>query len=294
MLDWDTLRVVLALAREGTLIGAARQLDVNQATASRHLSRAEAALKAKLFNRRHKGLIPTEAGRAAIAAAHEIEDKISALHAKVHGADLSEDGQLHLSVPQNALSRNLSADIQSFQGRYPGIAFDINATDEEMDFADLDVDVVIRVCEEPPHSLWGYRISRVAEALYATDRFLSRWQGRMTEQPAAVELPFVALADSRQAERRAEVVSSFPEAKVIGTCNTADSFVSLVRSGVGIGQMMQYIAEPHADLVKVRDCGPGWSHDVWILTHRDHRETRRIRAFMDFIRDRFNERDGVF
>ncbi|MEM1131287.1 MAG: LysR substrate-binding domain-containing protein [Pseudomonadota bacterium] len=95
-------------------------------------------------------------------------------------------------------------------------------------------------------------------------------------------------------ENDAEVMSSIPEAKVIGTCNTADSFVSLVRIGGGIGQMMQYIAEPHADLVKVRDCGPGSSHPVWRLTHRDHRETRRIRAFMDFIRDRFIERDGVF
>lgn len=58
-IDWDDLRVFLALARAGTLRGAARALGVNHATVTRRLGQLEAGLETRLFDRRPDGLVPT-------------------------------------------------------------------------------------------------------------------------------------------------------------------------------------------------------------------------------------------
>src|SRR3546814_9971551 len=58
--DWDDLRVFLAVHRAGTLRGAARSLGVNHATVTRRLTRIEGALAADLFTRRAEGLVPSQ------------------------------------------------------------------------------------------------------------------------------------------------------------------------------------------------------------------------------------------
>lgn len=50
-MNWDDLRIFLAIARAGTLLGAARALGVNHTTVARRLSALEGALQADLFVR---------------------------------------------------------------------------------------------------------------------------------------------------------------------------------------------------------------------------------------------------
>jgi DNA-binding transcriptional LysR family regulator len=61
-MDWGDLRYLLAIARAGTLSGAARRLEVNQTTVSRRLAAAETALASRLFDRVDGKFVPTENG----------------------------------------------------------------------------------------------------------------------------------------------------------------------------------------------------------------------------------------
>jgi len=72
-MEWDDLRLVLAVARERGLAGAARVLRVNHSTVFRRLNAAEADLGVQLFERLPTGYQPTEAGSRLIGAAERIE-----------------------------------------------------------------------------------------------------------------------------------------------------------------------------------------------------------------------------
>src|SRR5262245_38947944 len=61
-MNWDDVRIFLAIARAGQILGAARRLDLNHATVSRRLAALEEALKAKLFRRLTTGSELTPAG----------------------------------------------------------------------------------------------------------------------------------------------------------------------------------------------------------------------------------------
>ncbi|WP_299483812.1 LysR family transcriptional regulator [uncultured Roseibium sp.] len=72
-MNWDDLRILLALIRSGSLTRASVMLGIDQSTVGRRLSALEAALGATLFLRSKSGIIPTEVGEKLIADAMEIE-----------------------------------------------------------------------------------------------------------------------------------------------------------------------------------------------------------------------------
>ncbi|GAB4298465.1 MAG: LysR family transcriptional regulator [Roseovarius sp.] len=72
ILNLHHLRLFRAVAREGTLTGAARQLNLSQSALSTQIRTLEATLGHELFERRGRGLILTEAGRIALDHAEAI------------------------------------------------------------------------------------------------------------------------------------------------------------------------------------------------------------------------------
>ncbi|NBC87993.1 MAG: LysR family transcriptional regulator [Alphaproteobacteria bacterium] len=72
MLNLHHLRLFRAVAREGTLTGAARALNISQSAVSTQIKALEASLDHDLFERRGRNLVLTEAGRIALDHADEI------------------------------------------------------------------------------------------------------------------------------------------------------------------------------------------------------------------------------
>ena len=73
MFDWNDLKAFLAVAREGSTLGASRSMGVNQTTVSRRIEALEHALSVKLFERGQSGSRLTESGQALIGEAEGVE-----------------------------------------------------------------------------------------------------------------------------------------------------------------------------------------------------------------------------
>ena len=67
-MEWDHLRYMLAIHRGGSMQAAAVELRVDRATVLRRLDSLEAALRAKLFERRSDGCVLTKAGQEIIGS----------------------------------------------------------------------------------------------------------------------------------------------------------------------------------------------------------------------------------
>jgi DNA-binding transcriptional LysR family regulator len=78
-LDWQDVRIFVALARHGSLSAAARMLSVNHATTARRLYSLEASLGKTLVERRPEGYVLTPAGTHALEAARDMERAAQAL-----------------------------------------------------------------------------------------------------------------------------------------------------------------------------------------------------------------------
>ena len=96
--DWDRLRVLLALARGGTLSAAARTLGVDHTTIARRIEGFERDLGAPLFERGPEGFAPTSLGEAMIAAAQRMETEMTGLLRRIEGAEPGLIGSLRLTT----------------------------------------------------------------------------------------------------------------------------------------------------------------------------------------------------
>src|SRR5262249_59634569 len=79
-MDWDDVRVFLAIARQGSMRAAGRALGLSQPTIARRLAAFEATFGgATLFDRFPEGLRLNAAGEQLVPAAESVEDAVLTL-----------------------------------------------------------------------------------------------------------------------------------------------------------------------------------------------------------------------
>ena len=96
--SWDDIRIALAVARSGTVSGAAEALGVHHATVIRHIDALEAQLGAKLFQRHARGYTPTEAGEDLLRVAQATEDQFNQLQGRIKGRGEGVSGEIDAQI----------------------------------------------------------------------------------------------------------------------------------------------------------------------------------------------------
>src|SRR5688572_27955092 len=97
-LEWSDLRVLLALARAGSVAGAARELQVDNSTISRRLAALEDAVGAKLLIRGGREFTLTGEGRTMLQAAEAAEAATEAALLALRASKLDLKGSVCVSV----------------------------------------------------------------------------------------------------------------------------------------------------------------------------------------------------
>src|SRR2546421_2754379 len=102
-LDWDDVRVFLAVARHGSLRAAGRALGLSQPTIARRLAAFEATFGGPtLFDRLPEGLRLNAAGERLLAAAEGIEDAVLTLERRRAEASPALSGTVRVSTGECA------------------------------------------------------------------------------------------------------------------------------------------------------------------------------------------------
>ena len=124
--DWQDLRIFLALGRHGSLSAAARALGVNHATIARRLHSLEDSLGEKLVERRPEGFVLTLAGTHALAIASDMDSASHTLGRA--GPDGAPKGLVRINAPPGLTHGYLVAKLSTMAAAFPGLDIDL-ATD---------------------------------------------------------------------------------------------------------------------------------------------------------------------
>jgi len=98
-MNWDDLKYVLEVARNGGVTAAARRLGVNHATVSRRIAALEESACVRLFDRLPGGYSPTSAGLEAVRAAEQMESAAQDLDRQLARRDVRPEGDVTLTAP---------------------------------------------------------------------------------------------------------------------------------------------------------------------------------------------------
>jgi DNA-binding transcriptional LysR family regulator len=129
MLDVTRLRVLVAVARHGSVTGAARALNYAQPSVSHHIARLEAETGARLLQRAGRGVRLTDAGLLLAERAEEIIGRLDAAEAELSAHVGLRQGRVRLAAFPSALGTIVPAAAARLEAETPGV--DLMLTEAE-------------------------------------------------------------------------------------------------------------------------------------------------------------------
>jgi molybdate transport repressor ModE-like protein len=155
MLDLTRLRVLVALARTGSVTAAARELHYSQPSVSHHLARLETETGAKLVQRAGRGVRLTEAGRQLAERGAEILGRLEAAETELAAHVGLRQGRVRLAAFPSALGTFVPAAAARLAAGHPGL--ELRLTEAEPPEAvrmlragHIDVAVIFRYDDSVP------------------------------------------------------------------------------------------------------------------------------------------------
>ena len=88
-MNWDDLRVFLAVARSGSISSGAKLLDLQHSTVSRRIRKLEQDLGVRLFDKVPSGYVVTTAGENLLKAASRMECEVLEVDGTLAGTERS-------------------------------------------------------------------------------------------------------------------------------------------------------------------------------------------------------------
>ena len=280
-LDWDDLKVALAVGRTGSLTRAALQLGVNQSTATRRLVALEAELGTTLFIRNQAGLTPTEAGRAAITHAGEVERRMERLREQVAGSSAGPSGTVYLRGNAWTILRLVQQGMAGFLASHP----------------ELDLKTVSHFSSQPVQraasvSIWfernptamefAIKLGVIPYAVYArtgSDPDGLDWVAFLDE-----EVP--RLAPNRVTDKlRGKGGNNGGRVRLTGT--DAGTLQAAIAAGIGCGLLPMCLGENDPRLTRIADGPPELRRELSVHLHPDTVQTARVQAVVRWLREAF-------
>lgn len=287
-MNWDDLKVFLAVAQCRGLKKAATQLRIHHTSCARRIKALEKQLGAKLFDRLPGGYTLTQAGEDVLYAATKIQEEFNAIEFELTGKDTRLEGDICMTIPNGFATHFLMPDISEFMALYPGVNLEINMTYAFKDLANREADIAIRHVESPPEFLAGKRIGRVYRSAYASENYLE------THDPihAPKSCHWLGWGEAKDHLKWAgkRKFSSIP---IRGNLYSDVLQLSAIKEDMGIASLPCFIAdkEPGIRRIPNAEVVPGdW---IWILAHKDMMTNARVRVLMDFIANAFERQKNL-
>jgi len=294
--DWNDLRLVLAVARAGGLVGAANTLAIAHSTAFRRLHALERQLGQQLFERGPGGAYsPTSVGARMMAAAERMEDEALAFERDIAGRDHRLTGRLRVTSSETLAHRLLTPLLAAYRRANPGVVVELTIDNRVLSLTRREADVALRPMRPIEGDLWGRKLADVAWAVYGSVAQREAG-GRLTK---VADLPRHSLigwdADGNSIKAAEWLASVAPESAIVYRSSSLINQLAAAKAGIGLAVLPCYLGDPEPALERaIPQPIAELARELWIVTHTDLKRTARVRAFFDLVGDGLAAEQALF
>ena len=283
MLDWDNLRFFLAIARQGNLSAAAKELQVAQSTVGRRLTSLEADLGVRLLNRTPHGYVPTLAGQAVREQVERLEAEALAVERNIRGRDTRLSGLVRVTSAEAVVSHVLAPCFAALHRQHPDIMVELTVEAHDLSLLMREADISVRLSRPTQHDLVVRRIGHLAFGFYASPAYLQLY-GEPDFMAGCVGQHLVAQQnDVQEFAQIGWLAKSAPRARIVMRTDSHEAAVSAALQGNGLVCLARFRADREVGLTRLPTPTAIPKADVWLAFHRDNRVNARIRAVLGHI-----------
>jgi DNA-binding transcriptional LysR family regulator len=295
-LQWDDVRLFLALCRSRTVGEAAAALGVDASTVSRRLTALEETLSAALFDRGRDGVAPTAAAEELMPVAEQIEEMMGRFATAAEGLEREVSGLVRITCPPDVAEVVLAPLLAELLRAHPALRVALDAGESVVDLTRREADIALRNVRPARGDLVMTKLTTFRWVLAAATQTAERLGTLRTWSDA----PWIGWGPkyARIAPAR------WFDAHVKGTepVVRSDSLIvqqATVAAGIGVALLPEpSLAAYGVAKVKVakelREAAAEWpADDFFLVTHRALKDVPRVRVVWDCLVNNFKAGAGA-
>ncbi|WP_299017486.1 LysR family transcriptional regulator [uncultured Photobacterium sp.] len=291
-MEWDSIRVFLAVVEEGSMSAAAQMLGVSQPTVSRHIFALEEKIGQNLFDRSYNGLKVTTVGAGLLASAKETAHGAESFARRINASSEQVEGHVRLAVCELAAYYYLPEAMTAFKREYPLIAVEILVSNQKVNLNKRDADLLVTL--EKPHQP-DFVVSHLFEGamgFYAHQDYLcEKGEPKTLQELHSGTYQNVGYdCNSKyidEAERRG---GTLEKSNFDFRTDSQKMQLDLILAKAGVGVTFQPIAAKYPELVNLLPQAALSTTNWWLVCHRDVHVNPRIRSLMTFLCQWFQQK----
>lgn len=288
-MDSHSLTLLVEIIDSGNLSQAARKLKMTRANVSYHLAQLEKSVGLQLVKRTTRRVEPTEVGLRLYEHGLNIRNEMQAAREAVTTLGEGLRGRVGISVPSGYGQIVMSDWLIEFKRLYPGIVLDVLFENRADNLRD-EVDIAIRVVQEPPLSLVARSLGTV-RYLACASRAYAQAHGLPSTLHALRSSPLITAGVMGRQLRLAAYLGSERSEVMLEPTLISEHFPFLrqgILAGLGVGLVPDYVVQDKlasGELLSTLDeyrLSIFGTH-MYLLYMPNRHQTRAVRTCIDFL-----------
>lgn len=291
----QAIRFFLKLGETLSFKVTAEHFGVPPSTVSRSLKRLEDELGVSLVHRTTRQVRLTESGEWYRAEVIDPLRALSVAEDMVQQQSLEPAGTVRITAVHGYGEMRLFSVLDRFRAMYPRIVCDVELTDKALDLSTGEIDVALRVTNEPPQDLVARRLHTNRFALVASPNYLQR-HGRPETVADLVKHPALLYRSQRgispwfatQASGKVVPVDRTP--KLISNNGFHLLRAAIDAEGLAflpLWGLSKQLEEGRLEIITLEDAsltiGTGENLSMYMLYHPMKTRLGKVRVLVDFL-----------
>lgn len=286
------LRLFARVAEQKSLSAAAQAMGITKSTASKYLSALEESLGARLVHRTTRRLGLTEAGQRLYERLQIILAELDTAEKDITDLQAAPRGLLRINVPMSFGTAHIAPAIADFCALYPDVQIEMDLTDRFVDLVDEGYDLAVRIARIEDSSLIARKLAPARMVIAASEDYLHRHGVPKTPSDllrhaclgyGGWDDPFAWPLLVKGKIKRHKLAGPF-------IANNGEALARAAEAGLGVVLGPSFImgdAIRAGRLQMVMDAYAPTGSAVYAVYPSRRHVTAKLRAFIDFLGDRF-------
>jgi len=274
-MDWDDLRIFLAVARGESLSAAGRGLKIDPATVGRRIARLEQDMAARLFAKGPQGYALTEAGTRLVSHAERAEAAMDGAAEALRGPE-GLTGQIRIGAPDGCANYLLPQVLARICDANPGLEVQIVALPRVFNLSKREADMAIGVSRPEAGRLTVQKLTDYHLHLAASRDYLAAHPVRADDLGAH---RFVGYIPDMIFDKELDYLAAVGVSSVALASNSVSVQLNWLRHGAGLGVVHDFALPAAPELVRVIPEQIHLARAFWLIRHADDGRVERLNRF---------------
>jgi len=283
-MDWDDLRIFLAVARSESLSGAGKRLKIDAATVGRRIARLEESMGARLFAKSPQGYALTEEGTRLLPHAERAETALEGAREALTGPE-GLSGQIRIGAPDGCANYLLPQVLAGICDANPGLEVQIVALPRVFNLSKREADLAIAVSRPTAGRLTVQKLTDYHLHLAAHPAYLAR-SGPLHSPQDLRHHRLVGYIPDMIHDKELDYLAELGAGTVALASNSVSVQLNWLRAAAGVGVVHDFALPAAPELVRLIPDQVALTRSFWLIRHADDGRVERLNRFADLLAHR--------